>query len=319
MTALTFQRRKLLRPDPEVTDVVLGVLGKGLQLYPDVGLVSYNYMSSHAHMEMAPASIEHLSGFMCFVQTNISKEVGTRIRDWPGTFWHERFDHKPVLDEVAQIARLRYLLENSVKENLVESIEDWPGANCVHTLLTGEPNVGTWYDRSLEYEASRRKNKDALVIAQRGEKVEVPLTPLPCWEHLCQEERAERVRELLDDIRDEHAAKRAKSKTTVLGVEHVLNVDPFERTGDGRPPRPKGEGRQKPLICHASTKKLRNLYREIFAALIESYVIASAAFRAGEYDVPFPEGTFRPRGAFVDWTAETPARALQWIEGLSPA
>ena len=315
---MTFQRRKLLRPDPEVTDVINGILGKGLQKYPDVRLVGYNYMSTHPHLMMAPTSFRVLSAFMCFVQTNISKEVGTRIRDWPGPFWHGRFDHTPVLDPPAQVARLCYLLENSVKEDLVETIEDWPGANCAHTLLTGEPAVGTWYDRSVEYESRRSKNRDALLLVELGETVEVPLVPLPCWEHLCQEERAQRVRELIEDIREEHAARRKKTGVIVLGVEGILSVDPFERTGDGRPPRPKGEDRRVPLLCHASTKRLRDLYREIFIAVVEAYYIASAVFRAGNWDVPFPEGTFRPLGGFTDWTDEAAPGALRWIEGLSP-
>ncbi len=88
VTAQTFQSRKFLRPDPEVTDVVLGILGRGLQHYPDTNLVSYQYLSTHPHLQAAPTSQLVLSRFMQFVQTNISKEVGTRIRDWPGTFWH---------------------------------------------------------------------------------------------------------------------------------------------------------------------------------------------------------------------------------------
>ena len=105
----------------------------------------------------------------------------------------------------------------------------------------------------------------------------------------------------------------------MLGLEGILALDPYERVEDGKRPRPKGEEQRKPLICHASTKRLRDLYHEIYIALVAAYDVASAAFRAGDRDVAFPEGTFRPLGGFTDWTDATAPNALEWIESLSPA
>ena len=308
-TAQTFQGRKLLRPDPESRDLVLGVLGTALEKVEGVNLVAYQYMSTHPHLLMAPKSIEAVSRFMCFVQGNISKEVG-KLRDWEGTFWHARYDSTPVFDEEMAVARLRYLLENSVKENLVESIEDWPGANCVRTLLTGKPEVGTWYDRTEEDRARRRKGGKELDSATFGTKVEVPLVPLPFWSHLSQEDRAAKVEELLESIREEHDTRRFVSGITVLGKDKVQKVDPVER--------PKEHKRGKRVFCHTSHPTWRELYLAFLFDLQENYEDASKLFRSRVYDVVFPEGTFRPQGPFSQWTAQSPSNHQQWIESLSP-
>jgi hypothetical protein len=320
VTAMTIQGRLLLRPDPEVTQTVLGVLGKGLEANPNANLVAYQYMSDQPHLIFAPESVEALAKYMCFVQTNISKEVGTRLRDWPGPFWHRRYEATPILDDRAAVARLRHLLENSVKENLVETIEDWPGANSARAMLTGVPDVGAWIDRTAQLEAHRLKDGDKVDPAVFIEQVSVPLVPLPCWAHLSPEEQTQNVRNLLDGIRAEHAARRAATRVTVLGVEGVLAVDPYEcsSTGgqpgvkDGAPPAP-------PVACHTSSTRLYDQYCKVFAALLDDYYAASKAFRGGERDVEFPEGTFRPLGGFTPWTRGSPSGPLDWAGGQSLA
>ena len=316
----------LLRPDPEVTEAILGILGRGLKLFPEINLVAYQYMSNHPHLLAAPESQLVLSKFMGFVQTKISIEVGTHIRGWPGPFWHRRYDAKPILDEGGAVSRLRYLLENSVKENLVETIEDWPGANGVHTMLTGKPNVGVWFDRSAAYEAQRHPGGEPPDLARFRHPVEVPLKPLPCWSHLSQQERSHRVRQLLDDIREEHAARRAHSRVTVLGVKGILAVDPYEPSGSGRPPRlgrgrgqDEGKGHTKPALCHASSWRLRKTYRKAFSVVVKAYDQASKAFQRGEFYVVFPAGTFRPMGGYVTGNTRKGGDPKSWIGGLSPA
>lgn len=318
ITGYVFQGRKLLRPDPEVTDIILGILGKGLQKFPDVNLINYNFMSTHEHMLAAPTTLEVLASFMAFIQANISKDVGTRLRDWPGAFWHGPYAAFPVLDEARQVERLRHLFENSVKEDLVERIEDWPGATGVRTALTGVPAIGTWYDRTLEYELNRRKNPVSNPCELVAEKVEVPLEPLPCWKHLSQQEQAQRVQTMLDDIYEENAIRRKKEGKTVFGVENVLAADPYERQGDGRPPRKNDDEQSEQPICFASTPALRESFRDLYNTVLLIYHEASKAFRAGESNVDFPDGTFRPSGGFNNWTDESAPSSLEWIERLAP-
>ena len=41
-------------------------------------------------------------------------------------------------EDAAQIERLKYVLANSVKENLVNHLREWPGVHSVRALLDGK-------------------------------------------------------------------------------------------------------------------------------------------------------------------------------------
>jgi hypothetical protein len=45
---------------------------------------------------------------------------------------------------------------SGAKESLLSSPLEWPGVHALRPLLTGEPVVGTWFDRTQEYAARRR-------------------------------------------------------------------------------------------------------------------------------------------------------------------
>ena len=93
---------------------------------------------------------DRIANFMEFVNGNLSYEVG-RLVDWPETMFPERYRGIIVSDERRdQEGRLRYLLKQGVKENLVETPEEWPGVNSVKSLCYGTEFFGYWYDRTQE-------------------------------------------------------------------------------------------------------------------------------------------------------------------------
>jgi hypothetical protein len=85
----------------------------------------------------------------------------------------------PVTDEEgAQVERLKYVIANGVKENLVEHLKDWPGVHSAGALLDGEPLRGHWFDRSMEY-AARNQGKEHSRLRFASEEP-VTLSPIPC-------------------------------------------------------------------------------------------------------------------------------------------
>jgi hypothetical protein len=84
---------------------------------------------------------------MCYLLTNLSKEAG-RLHHWRGPLFQRRYQAIPVSsEEDAQTGRLRYILSHGCKEGLVAKVCQWPGAHCAHSLATGEPSAGVWFDR----------------------------------------------------------------------------------------------------------------------------------------------------------------------------
>ncbi len=87
-------------------------------------------------------------------------------------------------------------------------VEEWPGVHSAHALLTGEPLVGIWHDRTFARILRLRRQ-----TPEPGQ-VEIPqivvLSQLPCWKHLTPEAYRARVAELIQQIEATAAAERAK-------------------------------------------------------------------------------------------------------------
>ena len=120
--------------------------------------------------------------------------------------------------------RLAYVLSNTVKENLVARVEEWPGVHCARPLLTGEAAVGTWFDRRLEYNA-RLQGKDPGPREFASTESAI-LSQLPCWRHLEPEAYRSRMAELVRGIEETAAAERQETGKEPLGEEGVRAQDP---------------------------------------------------------------------------------------------
>ena len=130
VTSVTIQNRYLLRPSAELNDLVIGVVGRAQRKY-EMPIMCITVLSSHYHILLFAQDANHMASFMDFVNTNISKEVGT-LHDWPGTLFPNRYKHIEVSDDPDdQIARLKYCLSNGVKEFLVDRCRRLAGsAEC---------------------------------------------------------------------------------------------------------------------------------------------------------------------------------------------
>ena len=145
ITTRTLQGRLLLKPSPELNDLIVGVIGKAQHDYKMV-LQGFVVASNHAHFYARPSCAQQLARFMQFVNANIAKEVA-RHHDWLERVWSRRYRAIPVVDDKAGHARMRYILSHGAKEGLVAA------------LTHGDILRGTWFDRSAEYRA-RAAGKD---------------------------------------------------------------------------------------------------------------------------------------------------------------
>ena len=82
-------------------------------------------------------------------------------------------------EEAAQVERLKYILANGVKENLVERVCQWPGVHSAEALIHGTPLEGHWFNRTREYAA--RNQGEELSPEEHVLTESVVLSPIPCW------------------------------------------------------------------------------------------------------------------------------------------
>ncbi|MCO4760376.1 MAG: hypothetical protein KC502_02655 [Myxococcales bacterium] len=250
----------------------------------------FAFLSNHYHMLISAKNAEVKSKFVGFINCNITKKLNA-INERDGSSWARRFTEVPVTeDEFTQTWRLRYLLSQGVKENLVPVVEDWPGATSTPWLLHGKRIYGVWTSLTQRNRAENRKGF-VEVPGEFDTVLELVMTVLPCWAHLTPNEWRQRVWAIVESINLEAAEARRLSGATVLGVAAILATSPFSL---GKKPK----SRRRPLV-HAPNREVRKRYVEVLRAVSAAYREASLRFRAGEWDVEFPAGTFRPAGGFV--------------------
>ena len=289
ITTRTFQGRLLLRPSPELTDIILGIIGKAQALY-GMTIHAFVVMSTHAHFLVSPSSAGQLARFMQFVNANVAKEAG-RLHSWRERLWSRRYRSIVVADDKAAHARLRYVLAHSAKEGLLGSPAAWPGPNCVAALTTGARLQGTWFDRSKEFLA--RQRGETVSWSQFASSFDVKLTPLPCLQHLTEDQRQAEARRVVAEIKAAAEAENKEKGRTPMTVEAILGQDPHSK--------PSSTDRSPAPFVHATDDSTEMAFRTAYRAFVDAFRAGALRLResARELRELFPLGAFPPRLPFV--------------------
>lgn len=277
VTARTAQGRCLLRPSPQVREILGGILARAARRY-GVGLRGYVFMSNHLHLLVRARGVA-LSRFMQFLLANIARKIGT-LHEWRGPFWQRRFSCEPVLDAEAELGRLRYILSHGVKERLVAHHDEWPGLTCLKAL-EGEARRFPFFNWDWRW-----RRRALAGVGRWSEKLveleSLEVEPIAAWARCDAPTRALLARSLVDEI----AAQYATAGKRVVGVRAILRESPRREVAlQPRPGRP---------LCHSSSQLVRLQWLRLYAEFRQAYREASQRFRAGELTVEFPPWALAP-------------------------
>jgi hypothetical protein len=221
---------------------------------------------------------------MNFLNSNLAREAGRLVR-WREKFWGRRYQAILVSpEEAAQVSRLSYLLAQGVKEGLVASPYDWPGAHCARALAAGTTVTGRWRNRTLESRSQRKSvpaDPEAFI-----EHEELTLAPLPCWKSVESEVYCARIQEIIEEIEIDGRQREEETGMPPLGCDAICRQDPHhEPNRMKRAPAP---------LVHAVAPEVRRALRRAYFSFLAAYRHASQLFRSGVREVEFPEGAFPP-------------------------
>lgn len=274
VTCRTIHGRFLLKPSRRLNRIIVGILARARRLYP-VDIHGFAFLSNHFHLLISVPHAHRLAQFMSYFSGNLAREAG-RLANWREKFWSRRFQAIVVSEEdAAQIARLRYILAQGVKEGLVRRVLDWPGLHSAEPLLSGQPVEGIWVNRTKLFRArnrGKRLRRDEFETAERLE-----LAQLPCWSHLSPSEYRQRVLELVAEI--EEPGNHATAPVSLSTSHHD---------------RPKASKRSPAPYFHCAT---RQAWREFFRAyqwFLVAYRQATERLKRGDPKPAFPVGSFLP-------------------------
>lgn len=256
----------LLRPDDDLNEIVMTWLRRAARIH-DVELYAVVIMCNHFHL-IARASKMNLSNFMCYFQTSVSREVNNLRNRSEARVFPKRFSSEPILDNESFIEKLRYVLLNPVKANLVEFPGQFPGYT-------------SWHQHVAEPQPLRHRAVPPEIV--------VP----PFWKHLKPAELEKKWRNLVQPGVIEYAQNRSKP---VVGAQRLRKLNWRKR------PRRTKQNRRKPL-CHSKNRSTWQKYARHFSHVQSEYRAASAQWRAGKA-VEFPFGTIPPGWTRCDCNSE---------------
>ncbi|MGE0872638.1 MAG: transposase [Kofleriaceae bacterium] len=272
------------------------MIARAQTLYTSVKVYGFVFLSNHYHMLMSASDGAELAQFLGYINSNIAREMG-RIHRWRGKLWGRRASVIPVLDPEAMIERLRYVISNGVKEGLVPSPRDWPGASAVPGLLGDMTLSGTWIDRD-GLRRARRRDRDA-DPAPFTSIQQLTLSPLPVWNDLTTNELRDQHEALVHDV-EEQARERGGP---FLGVKQILAQDPHDA--------PKAPARRPAPQCHTSSALIRDAFRRLYAAFRSLFrSCAGARERQPPREMGFPPGSFPRPAWFCSSADESPLKNL---------
>ncbi len=284
----------LLTPKPGIRDLCAGVVGKAQENYPNTRLYAYAFMSNHIHLIISGES-QDISGFMAFIKREISRRIGIKY-NLKGPKWQSRYTSTALPTPESQEGCLRYVLAQSVKENLVSHPYHWPGLHCAKPLCTGKDLSGAWFNSTAynnkKCEEKRRENPQKIQKSDYYERLTIKLSALPHWETLSSEKQRARITQLINDIVDEAKQNRIKTKTRIRGAKNVVRTSIYQRVTPPNPPW--WQERRRQIIAWAKpTDPQTQGFLKIYHAFQRAFRLASDNLSRG-IEAVFPCSSWMP-------------------------
>jgi hypothetical protein len=229
------------------------------------------------------------AGFMRDWNSAIARAVPRFTPEYDGgRFWGRRYSNEflPAAEDIEEY--FFYTVLQPVKDGLVEKISDYPGYNCFHDAIWGierQFKVVRW----AEYNDAKRFSDDVKLV-DFVDVVTLKYERLPGYEELPQKEYALLMMKRLEERRQKIVQDRYACG---LGFKGRAAMKQAERGAKPSATKRSHRYSHRPRIlavCAARRHAWKKWYFEIYFA----YKEASKLYRAGNRNVEFPEGTYRP-------------------------
>lgn len=221
--------------------------------------------------------------------SSVARSVPRLVTNYEsGSFWARRYSSEflPGSEDIEE--RFFYTALQGVQDGLVSKISDYPGYNCFHDAIYGikrKFKVVRWG----EYNAARR-HKSSARIKDYTDIVTLQYERIPGYEHLSQKEYAKLMLDKLERRRAAIVEKRLAQGLGFVGREGLLKLKPGSSPKNTKLSTATSH---RPRILSVSNERLAE-YKKWYFQVYFSYKEASKRYRAGELNVAFPEGTYRP-------------------------
>lgn len=271
--------------NPELEHAILGYAAKYSSRYK-VALYALAIEGNHIQKAaLFPGA--NRAHYMRDFNSSVARAIPRHQASYPGGgFWARRYSAEYLPGDEDIEDRFFYTVLQPVNDGLVDDIKDYPGYNCFEDAITGrvrEFKVVKW----KEYNDARRWNQ-SVSIEDFTEFHSLTYTRLPGYDGMSQAEYASMMRQKLHKRTQEILDKR--NGRASLGPERLTLVSP-----GSLPKKTKVSGQydHRPRILSRCPER-RSAGEAWYFTIYYEYKECSKRYRAGELDVEFPKGTYKP-------------------------
>jgi hypothetical protein len=285
VTVQTVDREFLLKPTPEIRNLVGAAFARAQCLFPvkfHYGLTNVNH--PHFAVSADENTLCYLEPFFNLSLSLIAREAN-RFWHRKGSFWSCRAHITPCVSDHKAEERLFYGTTNPMKDGLVDRLSHYPGFSTYTELARGEQQKYFYFDRTAWWKQGGPNGKRSLESFIQW--VPLVVSPLPHWRNLTTSQQHTRFRKRLREYEKKFARERRDISRTAAGIPGLRELNHRDR------PRTDKKRDVQPL-CHASSPEEKAAYKEHYSEIQQARMVASIAFRQGCFDVEFPKGTFPP-------------------------
>lgn len=227
--------------------------------------------------------------FMRELNSSIARAVPRYTPEYKGgRFWARRYSSEilPAPEDIEEY--FFYTALQPIKDGLVEKIKDYPGYHFFHDAVHGierKFEVIKW----KEYHLAKRIDPSA-AIKDFKEVVILKYQRLPGYEALSQQEYAKLMYKKLEERRLKIVAERRAKGLGFAGRARLIQT---KRGASPKNSKHSTATDHRPRVLSVCPKRRAECKAWYFSVFFE-YLEASKEYRSGNFQVSFPEGTYRP-------------------------
>jgi REP element-mobilizing transposase RayT len=298
-TTFTVEEGLLLLSNPLCLAIIRSCLAAAQSLYP-VQICHLLVEATHVHMMLVVYNPDDIPRFLGHFKTESAHMLNAILGRKKRTIWCEGYDSPKVLTLSKALAMISYLYSNPSKDNLVHTIDEYPGFSTWKMFRAGECTKQWKRLRRPQFRELTRDShtlrgytKEAeRLLEESSEGVTFNLEPnawLEAFGITDSTEQAKMNQRLVERIRtlEQRAERiRVREKKRVIGRERLLT----QRIELSYRPSRKG----KRMWCLSDKRSLRFEYIRAFKKLRQAARRVLSMWRMGDMSVPYPPGLYPP-------------------------
>ena len=286
--------------------LIIGSVVARVQRDQKVDICHDIWNGSHAHLFLLSRDAEMFTRFLGEVQKQITDIIKRLLGYEHLNIWEGRPMIAEILDLDMAIDRISYLYANPAQDNLVDSIENFPGFSSWsdYKLVENDTNAQSFQTYPwlrlptiplLESRVLTKNQDESLVTLLRhvNQKSHLLIRQPNLWMRcfgVTSKQEVESINLKIENvlrIREEEARlKRLLMRKSVIGVA-ALTSQPIMKFH-----KPKKYERK--IYCLSSINELRISFIQDFKEFCRKCQECYKKWRAGDYTVEWPPGAFRP-------------------------